>query len=150
MEFDAISDAIITEWLKRKKVKGLSPYENANGFLKRECYRVICHFIERRAVRFFESVIRRDGNALSSVIKIADNPFHYGLTAMLVDQSVMTRNDKSLFSGQMVYAYRHSIPPRLLVGFIYQSGSNAELRRKLKAGTTEPGFEDQFRREIEI
>lgn len=146
-EFDDIARAIIDSWERLSQQTGLSPQESANGTLKREAYRVICHYIDKGRAQFFEHVIRRDGRSLSSVVKLADNPFHYGLKAMFIDDSVITPPDRSLFANQMLYAYRHRVPPEHLVGFIYQSGSSAALRRKLKEGAIEPGFEAVYRRE---
>lgn len=144
-EFDSLAKMIIRGWKRRQDKDGQSPQDSANGFLKREAYRVMCHYIEAAQGTFFETVIRKREGALSSVVKLKENPFHYGLTALFGDDDVISRPDKSVFASQMVYAYRHQVPARHLVGFIYQCGSVAELRRKLKAGTIEPGFENLYR-----
>lgn len=144
-DFDNVAKSIARAWRRQQQKEGLSPQESANGVLKREAYRVICHYIEHRQAAYFETVIRERGGALSSVIKLADNPFHYGLTALFGDDGILSRPDKSVFASQMVYAYRHRVPANLLVGFIYQCGSVSELRRKLKSGATEPGFDAEYR-----
>ena len=143
-------DFIVAEWNRRHQLDRLSPQESANGFFKREAYRFICHYIERGKAEFFESVIRRNGGGLSSVVKLEENPFHYGLAAMFPAEAALNRADRSVYSSQMVYAYRHAGSPHLLVGFIYQCGSTSELRRKLKAGEIEPGFEGQYRKSFAV
>lgn len=149
-QFDRACRQLIDEWEDRIAQKGtLSPYESANGFIKRESYRIITHYIMAGRASFFESVIRRDGRALTSRVKLRDNPFHFGLLAMFVDDEVISRQDRSVFATQMLYAFHHGVPPTFLIGFIYQAGSKDEIKRKLRAGTIEPGFEATHRRYID-
>lgn len=150
MVFIDWAEGVIAEWVNREKQTGLSPSEAANGFLKRESYRLICHYIEGGAARLFERVIRDNGKALSSVVRLADNPFHYGLSAMFARSDLLSSADRSVYASQMVYAYRHGVPPNLLVGFLYQCGSFSGVRRKLKDGVIEAGFEEQFRAKFPI
>ena len=76
-EFNAISRTLIDEWERRKKLRGqLPPAESANGYLKRESYRIIVHYISHDRARFFEGVIRRDGRGLTARVKLEENPFH--------------------------------------------------------------------------
>jgi hypothetical protein len=147
--FDEIADELIGEWEKRNTQKEkLSPYESANGFLKREAYRIITHYLAHGRASFFEHVIRKDGRALTSRVHLEENPFHFGLLALFADDSVVTRQDRSLFASQMLYAYHHGVPPTFLIGFIYQAGSKEEIKRKLREGHVEAGFEKTHKRYI--
>lgn len=68
---------------------------------------------------------------------------HWSIALAVLANAVFTEEG----SGPHIWVgYRHAVPPEHLVGFIYQSGSNAALRRKLKEGAIEPGFEASFRR----
>lgn len=148
-EFDKVGNALIKEWLERKKLKGvLPPGESASGYLKRECYRIIIHYMAKGPASFFEQVVRRDGRALTSRVKLEENPFHYGLLALFDGEDVVSRQDRSTFASQMLYAYHHSVPPKFLIGFIYQAGSKDEIRRKLAKGEIEPGFESVYKANI--
>ncbi len=148
-EFNAISRTLIDEWERRKKLRGqLPPAESANGYLKRESYRIIVHYISHERTRFFEGVIRRDGRGLTARVKLEENPFHFGLLALFADDSVVSKQDRSLFAMQMLYAYHHAIPPAFLIGFIYQAGSKEVIKRKLSDGYVELGFEGTHKRSI--
>ncbi|WP_156370322.1 hypothetical protein [Novosphingobium sp. Leaf2] len=148
-EFDQLSDSMIEEWMHRKSSgSSASPSESAAGYLKRESYRIISHYISQGRTRIFEEVIRRDGRALTSRVRLDENPFHFGLLALFSDDEVMSKQDRSTFSSQMLYAYHHSIPPRLLVGFIYQAGAKGEIKRKLTEGCIEPGFENVYKPDV--
>jgi hypothetical protein len=109
---------------------------------------LIRHYVEHGKAELFERVIRQAGRGLTSKVRLDENPFHYGLLAMFVDDTILTRHDRSLFAHQMLYAYRHQVPPELLIGFIYQCGSSSELRRKVKAGVVEAGFEAVYRTDL--
>ena len=148
-DFEEISRTLIDEWERRRKLRGqLPPAETANGYLKRESYRTIVHYITHGRTEFFEWVIRRDGRGLTSRVRLDENPFHFGLLALFADDSVVTRQDRNLFAMQMLYAYHHGIPPAFLIGFIYQAGSKEEIKRKLGNGYVEPGFETTHKRYI--
>lgn len=148
-EFNALSRRLIDEWQRRKDLKGqLTPAETANGYLKRESYRIIDHYVTHGRARFFENVVRQDGRGLTARVKLEENPFHFGLLALFADDSVVSKQDRSLFSMQMLYAYQHGIPPEFLIGFIYQAGSKEEIKRKLRDGSFEPGFEMTFSKDI--
>ena len=148
-EFNALSRGLIDEWQRRKGLRGqLTPAETANGYLKRESYRIIVHYVAQGRSRFFENVVRQDGRGLTARVKLEENPFHFGLLALFADDSVVSKQDRSLFSMQMLYAYRHGIPAEFLIGFIYQAGSKEEIKRKLSEGSIEPGFEKAFSKDI--
>lgn len=148
-DFDAVVRQLLDEWKQRKQnPEPASPAESAAGYLKRECYRIIIHYVTKGAAPFFEQVVRRDGRALTSRVKLEQNPFHFGMLALFSDDSVVSRQDRSTFAMQMLYAYRHSVHPKFLIGFIYQAGSKEDIRRKLAEGSIEPGFEDDFQDDI--
>lgn len=147
--FDAIGRQLIDEWERRKSLSETpSPAETATGYVKREAYRIIIHYWTSGRGSFFEQVVRRDGRALTSRVRLDENPFHFGLLALFADDGVVSRQDRSVFAMQMLYAYHHGVPPTFLIGFIYQAGSKEEIRRKLAAGTIEPGFEATHKRYI--
>jgi hypothetical protein len=145
--FNDVAEAIISEWQRRSKLtESVAPYEGANGFLRRELYRLILHYLAHDEARFFERVIRDEGRALTSRVKLDENPFHFGLLAVFTDDSYVTRQDRSVIATQMLYAYHHGVPPTFLIGFIHQAGSKHEIKRKLIEGFIEPGFEATHRR----
>ena len=81
-------------------------------------------------------------------MKLEENPFHFGLLALFADDSVVSKQDRSLFAMQMLYAYHHGIPPAFLIGFIYQAGSKEEIKRKLSDGCIERGFEATYKPKV--
>lgn len=124
-----------------------SPQESATGLLKRKAYELVLHYISLGDVRTFERAVRAEGRQLPAK-PIGDNPFHFGLLALFPDTQDFSRQDRHLFGVQMLYACRHNVPPQLLVGFIYQCGSQAEIRRKADRHTIEPGFEAEYQDDI--
>jgi hypothetical protein len=130
----------------RAKAHRLSPHEGWIGFLKRHSYELIVHYICHGDVRTFELAVRHEGRPLPAQVRIDENPFHYGLLALFPsgDDEMITRQDRSAFGLQMLYAYRHRVPSRLLVGFLYQSGSLPQIRDRLKSGYVEEGFADTY------
>ena len=139
--FEVFRDALKDEYQQRvaERAKG-SPQESSLGFLKRVSYAIIARYIEDDRVVLFEQAIRREGRGLPSTVKLRDNPFYYGLLALFSSEHDLSRQDRSYFAQQMLYAYRHRVPSRFLVGFLYQVGSNITLRRKLGNNHVEPGF----------
>ncbi len=48
------------------------------------------------------------------------------------------RQERDKACSQLRYAHNHHVPVEYLIGFISQCGSYVDLRRKLRAGETEP------------
>lgn len=129
-----------------------SPHEAAIGFLKRQSYELIIKYIKHGDVRTFERAVRYEGRPLPSQVRIDENPFHFGLLALFPTgtdyEDLISRQDRSAFALQMLYASRHRVPPRLLTGFLYQTGSLPQLRERLKEGFVEEGFERYYNADI--
>lgn len=139
--FEAFRDKLNDEYQERVAERAKdSPQESPLGFLKRVSYALITRYIEDERVILFEQAIRREGRGLPSTVKLRENPFYYGLLALFSSEHDLSRQDRSYFAQQMLYAYRHRVPSRFLVGFLYQVGSNITLRRKLGNNHVEPGF----------
>ncbi len=64
------------------------------------------------------------------------NLFHWVLVQ--VDLQNLTVAARNVMAKQLLYAYRHSIPPYLLEGFLHQTGSPQEISRKLDRSIYEP------------
>ncbi len=53
-----------------------------------------------------------------------ENPFYYAFYIAFGNEPQITRHERSKASRQLVYAYRHKVPPHFLIGFIYQTGGS--------------------------
>lgn len=147
MVFHNLRDQLVDEWQSRKADDTrFTPQDNPISYMKRQSYRIICHYLEKGSARFFEYAVRTEGRSLPSTVKLEENPFHYGLLALFSDDRLLSRQDRSFFAAQMLYAYRHAVAPEHLVGFLYQVGSNVELRNKIKEGYIEAGFFHVYRK----
>ena len=97
-----------------------SPDESAITFLKKNVYRVGIHLIETEQLDVLRQLFPREASGKNSVPTVEENPFYwifrYYFADRPKDMSVQVRNR---ISKQLNYAYRHRIPPYLLVGFLY-------------------------------
>lgn len=77
---------------------------------------------------------RRNLRRLRIAYKI--NPFHWVLSGLECGINVPNFNfgkhDVFRLSQQLIYADRHDMPPHLLVGFLYQSGTIKDVCNKAK------------------
>lgn len=140
VRFEAAGDAIQEGYRQRKKLPRLPPFDGKWGFLKREAYRLIRRQItEPGGHRTIKSIVRRWKREPREP-SYDDNPFYWGLLAIDPAQDILDQRDLTRFAHQLMYAHRHDVPAHFLVGFLYQSGSTAEVSRKLAEGQREPWF----------
>ncbi|MGB5864423.1 MAG: hypothetical protein WBG95_08980 [Sulfitobacter sp.] len=60
-----------------------------------------------------------------------ENPFYYAFYIAFGNEPQITRHERSKASRQLVYAYRHKVPPHFLIGFIYQTGGSKVIDARL-------------------
>ena len=56
-----------------------------------------------------------------------ENNFHALLWCVYEGEQGYSKQERSLMSLELEYAYRHDVPPELLSGFLYQSTSRRDL-----------------------
>ncbi len=116
-----------------------SPFEAPEGYLKRACFQVIQEFRKanaHHAIKKLANYAGRDRRQLT----YTDNPFYWGLLAIDPAFSAIEEGSLSLYAKQLLHAANHKVPPEHLVGFIYQSGSQSALKRKVRIGEREEEF----------
>ena len=136
--FDAISDQIVIGWLRRKHraIGG----ESANSYFKRNMYRLIKAYLDAGQGELFDTLATRSRRSQVGVAAISDNPFKLALFAMWSDNQSLSRHQQRVFGNQMLYAYRHGVPPEHIIGFIRVAGSAQRIAEKLRSGHREPGY----------
>ena len=114
------------------------PYDKPNGYLKREVYRLVCDCIADRKVRALQRKVATNDSSPRPSAHNEENPFYWGLLAVCgINDPRVSRNNRSKFANELLYAHKHKVPADLLVGFIYQIGSSDGLRQRLVDEQTE-------------
>lgn len=117
--------------------RGLSPYDNRSGTIRRYMYRLVRGYRISSNLGIIQKVVRSLQNEPLQV-PFKDNPFYWALYAAKHDGEIdLTDKEVSRYAAQMMYADRHRVDPDYLVGFVYQQGSHADLAQKLRDGLTE-------------
>jgi len=118
-------ELILKEWAKRQQQekdgeRKRSPNDSAVTFIRMNVYRVGIHLIESEQLSVLKDLFPREGLKKNSIPTVDENPFYwvlrYFFTDIPDDMPVQIRNRTA---KQLNYAYRHRIPPYLLVGFLY-------------------------------
>jgi hypothetical protein len=138
--WDAFEDRLANEVNRRRACgKGLSPYDKPRSYLKREVYRhVLERLAEGRAKELQQCIeLARDGYMPNSPT-FGQNPFHWTLLGVQhVGVLKLEDYDVSRFGRQLAYAAIHRVPPQLLIGFLFQTGSPGQISKKFASGARE-------------
>lgn len=120
--------------------RGLSPYDNRSGTIRRYIYRLVRSYRRSRQLNIIKKVVHSLHNEPLKVPFNA-NPFYWALYAAKQDDDIdLTDQEVSRYATQMVYADKHRVEPEFLIGFVYQQGNHADLAQKLRDGLTEEFF----------
>ncbi|MGB7371839.1 hypothetical protein [Erythrobacter sp.] len=138
--FEHEADRILDVYSRNRFSSPDSPYEAPLGTFKRESYRLLRQtiFTEGRH-KIIKSIVRKM-DVEPKRLKYRGNEFHFGLLAIDPHKDVLDRKRLSLWSRQLNYAHVHEVPAHLLLGFLWQSGSSAQVSQKLAEGYREPWF----------
>jgi hypothetical protein len=151
-KWDEFADNLPQAMMARAALERPIPTDTADAFLKMGVYRFVVDLLLQKKggvahAIFDEAFYETRGRAPSPLTpKFKDNPFHWAFMALRdpardVESPKpphhLTRDDVSKFGRQLNYAYRHSIPEELLIGFIHQSGGPDEISAKEGRGSFE-------------
>jgi hypothetical protein len=115
--------------------------ETAKNFLRREIYALGTRLRNSsREPGNAEKFLTAMGRPASTRPEALENVFHALLYLLYEREEGFTRQERSLIGRELEYAYQHEVPPKLLVGFLYQSTDRKRLGERLKAGFREPAF----------
>lgn len=129
--FDDAAGFIRDGFSQRQTVKGLRPFDSANGYLRREAYALIRETKSRKGgANTIKSLVQRLSTTPESP-EYAENPFYWGLLAIDPHRDFLSAQDLSRFAKQLLYADRNGVPPSYLIGFLYQTGGPRDLSHKL-------------------
>lgn len=114
--------------------------ETAKNFLRREIYALGTRLRKSsrepwRPEKFLVAMGRSTTRP-----EALENVFHALLYLLYEGEQGFTRQERSLVGRELEYAYRHGIPPELLVGFLYQSTDRKRIGERLESGFIEPAF----------
>ena len=138
--WDEFADSLAAAVSKRNApAEKRPPFDTARGYLKREVYRYVCERLDNKADRALEWCVEKTrGDRLLRRPSFKDNPFHWVLFGLQNHPELnLKKGEVSRFGRQLLYAKIHKVPPELLIGFIYQTGSPALINRKLANGDRE-------------
>ena len=136
--FVQIADQVVNGWMTLKEAD--NPSESPHSWFKRNMYRLIKAYLDEGRQDLFGEIARRSGRPLVGLQYIEDNPFKLALFGMWSGNESLSRHYQRVFGTQMLYAYRHDVPPEHLIGFIHVAGSPTAIAKKLASGDREPGF----------
>jgi hypothetical protein len=145
--FELEADQLIQELVERRSVKPGPRDESPNAWFKRNSYAFLRDYIESGREAVFCKLIDRDRRSHVAVKEATKNVFKAGLLAMVADDEIISRNDRSVFGNQMLYAWAHDVPPEFLNAFIGVSGSSQVITQKLLDRFIEPGCELRYRQD---
>lgn len=157
------SEQISEKWSARLKAKSSSqkgtlkrddkverPYDSLNGYLKREVYLMVkLYLLKGNEDQLRNAVIKNleENNVTFKSSQASQaNPFYWGLMSVLArpnkknKKNPVRRQDLHKFSNELLYAHRHDVPSKFLVGFIYQIGNSDHLSKRLSEGTMEEWY----------
>lgn len=131
-EFESQVDYIRQGFFDRK-FAGNPPFDTSSGFLKRECYQLVRSYRSLAGgYRVIMGVASRLLDKPIEKVSWADNPFYWGLAAILPDRGDLSAQDLSKFAAQLLYADRNDVEAKYLIGFLYQTGGPRDLKKKLE------------------
>jgi hypothetical protein len=139
--FELAADEIVERYdVRGREPRGATPFAWPENQLKRECYNLIIKHTRWSGAEII-AIVRKYGCVPES-ITFRKNKFYWELLA--IDPKITCISDPSLskYSIEMLYAWRHRVPPEYLIGFLLQSGNLSSLRVKLREGRTEKDFVD--------
>lgn len=122
---------------RRKSTRYMPPWDNANGYLQREIYRLVRHFDQSGRSDAIHDLVQDLGRAPTSPT-FQQNQFHWALLAMETrHEPLLKPAQRRLFANQLLYALRHGVPELYLIGFIYQIGSKPlTIHERVAGGRT--------------
>lgn len=144
-----------TEYIEEmpQNTYNLPPYHHPSSIIKRMAYgfvrkhrgRGLDWRIEKSIANYMESEHSVRKNEIKTgrrrfKYQYEQRPFYFVLLGL--HQRIYSggfsieKPDVTKFSQLLEYADRHNVPPKYLIGFLYQSGTSNQLRKKLKDPNT--------------
>lgn len=114
------------------------PYDAAPGYLKRAVYEFVMDpAVSADGHERLKAIVQSERNAVSRPGYIGENPFFWGFSLVFGHDDKFPRADRSKFAEQLLYASKHQVPARFLVGFLYQIGGHPRVLKQRSGGTVE-------------
>ncbi len=114
-----------------KRISNPAPQERRDAIIKTEVYRIVTELLRSERGVDLETALAHKMES-SPRVKFKENPYYWGLKAVSKDKEVpLNVNVVSKFAAQLLYAWRHGIPPELLTGFVAQIGGIRRIRSRL-------------------
>lgn len=148
--WDNFCEKTLEELSRRRPLKrNLEPYERADQFLMRSVYRFVRSYRRRYPddSGFVSLLAAMKGSREKDVVAdrwnltnvdMTRNPFHgvlFGLRDPVVDEGghpELERTAAWATAQALLYADRHNVPERYLIGFIHQIGGKRSAAKKAK------------------
>ncbi|SMC82695.1 hypothetical protein [Novosphingobium sp. B1] len=116
-----------------------SPYHAPSNIIRRSAYEFYLLSRQTLKPRLLEEAIddirvAHIGEDRARTLRkdIKKDPFYWILMGLHFDcpEATLRKSEVTRFAQHLNYARRHDIPPEFLVGFLMQTGSNAEVYRR--------------------
>lgn len=117
--------------------------ESARNFLRREVYALAWCLRNAPPAKWEVKDIYYKNGGRTTHPEVLDNMFHALMLCIYESDQGISRQERSLMSQELEYAYRHKIQPELLCGFLYQSTDRKKLGDRLATGFIEPAFRSE-------
>jgi len=119
------------------------PFDQAEGFLKRESYSLIMEYIRKNNGKAIRSIVRRFVGE-PRYPDYPENPFYWGLMAIDSRYQDLGARRISKYAQQLHYAHKNHVPPKFLVGFLYQIRGAVDLKHLLLMKHRDPSLSMQI------
>jgi hypothetical protein len=134
------AQAILKGYLHRRHLKARPPFDNAEGFLKREAYSFLRITIGTKSgAKAIRSIVRRFVGEPKAP-SYRENPYYWGLLAIDSGFDEVGPHRISRYAMQLQYAGKNHVPAMHLVGFLYQCRGSTDLAAKLRAKHRDPSL----------
>jgi hypothetical protein len=141
-DFKADVKAAITGIVNLPNGTKMPPFDRADSVLKRMVYAFVLEHRPTQRYHHLETAIANDRDEWRGLsVNFNENPFHWVLFGLkdhvvIFDKFEIGKWDITRYGRQLSYADRHKIPPKHLIGFLFQTGTISEICQKEAATPT--------------
>lgn len=137
--FKELTEGMPEKWeeLSKRKEKGADA--RASGFLRKNAYHLGVHILMNHQLDALRDLFPDEARRRAGTPSLEENLFYWILVAMFgrADDK-MSLTVRNRMSKQLLHAWRHQVPPYLIVGFLAQMKDPQRINEKVAKGEYEP------------
>ena len=136
--------------LDKAAEKLLPPDQKLNSKFRRSVYKLVRDCLDHDLMEVIYDDVKwqyEGQNTFKPLQHNKENPFYWGIWAVLDPDDKIPRSTRTRFSQELLYAHMHDVPPEYLIGFLHQKGTSTGLQAKIDGKQMQPWFEKRPKRE---